>query len=75
MTRTSLNVKIDVRGGRVEKIEKIVNFNKGGNGGHTARVILKNDWIKDMGLSKEENKISMEYDPIEKSIIIKKLTK
>lgn len=75
MTRTLLSGKIDVRGDGVEKIEKIVNFNKGGNGGHTARVILKNEWIKDMGLSKEENKISMEYDPVEKSIIIKKLTK
>lgn len=59
----------------MEKIEKLVNFNKGGKGGHTARIILKSSWIKDMGLNKDDNLVTMEYDEQSKTILIKKLAK
>ena len=55
-----------------EKIMKKVNFNKGGTGGYAARIILNNEWINDMGITKENNEIELTYEQETKEIIIKK---
>ena len=44
-----------------DKIIKKVNFNKGGTGGYAARIILNNEWINDMGITKENNEIELTY--------------
>lgn len=55
-----------------KKIIKKVNFNKGGTGGYAARIILNNEWINDMGITKENNEIELTYEQETKEIIIKK---
>ena len=52
---------------------KKVSFNKNGTGGITPRTNLPMEWVKDMQISKDENKILISYDREKKEIIIKKL--
>ena len=58
----------------MEKINKTVNFAKSGSGSYTPKTNLPMEWVKDMGIDKENNKIIMEYDRDKKEITIKKLT-
>ena len=46
----------------MEEIKKTVNFAKGGSGSYTPKTNLPMEWVKDMQISKEENKILMVYD-------------
>ena len=63
----------DVRGeGMDKKLEKKVNFNKGGTGSYTPRINLDMRWITDMGISQEENEVVLEYNEKEKKIIVTK---
>lgn len=55
-----------------ESIKKI-NFNKSGSGGITPKTNLPMEWVRDMEISKENNKILMIYDREKKEITIKKL--
>ncbi len=57
----------------MEEIKKTVNFAKGGSGSYTPKTNLPMEWVKDMQISKEENKILMVYDKEKKEITIKKL--
>ncbi len=56
----------------MEKMIKKVSFNKSGTGGITPRTNLPMEWVKDMQISKDENKILISYDREKKEIIIKK---
>lgn len=58
----------------MKEVKKIVSYTKSGSGSFTPRVIIPTDWLKDMEISKENNKISMKYDEEAKEIVIKKLT-
>lgn len=58
-----------------KKINKTVNFAKSGSGSYTPKTNLPMEWVKDMQISKEDNKILMEYDREKKEITIKKLAK
>ena len=55
-----------------EKIEKNVNFNKGGAGGYTPRITLNSKWVNDMGITKENSEIELTYKQETKEIVIKK---
>lgn len=56
----------------MEEIIKKVNFNKSGTGGYTPKLNLKTEWLKDMGINKEENEVLIKYNKETKEIIIKK---
>lgn len=58
----------------MKEVKKVVSYTKSGSGSYTPRVIIPMDWLKDMGISKEDNKILMEYNEDKKEITIKKLT-
>lgn len=51
-------------------IEKTVNFNKSGSGSYTARVILPAEWLRNLGITKEDNKVILELE--DDKIILKK---
>lgn len=63
----------DGRGRAMEEVKKTVNFSKSGSGSYTPKTNLPMEWVKDMQITKEENKILMIYDREKKEIIIKKL--
>lgn len=46
---------------------------KSGAGSDTVRLTIPVSWIRDMGLSKEERVVEIEYDKENKKIIIKKV--
>lgn len=58
----------------MEEVKKTVNFAKSGSGSYTPKTNLPMEWVKDMQLSKEDNKILMMYDKEKKEITIKKLS-
>lgn len=58
----------------MEEIKKTVNFAKSGSGSYTPKTNLPMEWVRDMKISKEDNKILMIYDKEKKEIIIKKLS-
>ncbi|MDM0987417.1 AbrB/MazE/SpoVT family DNA-binding domain-containing protein [Clostridium perfringens] len=53
------------------KEEKKINFNKGGNGSASGRVILPARWLKHLGITEENNKVTLEL--VDDQIIIKKV--
>lgn len=53
------------------KEEKKINFNKGGNGATSGRVILPARWLKHLGITEENNKVTLEL--VDDQIIIKKV--
>ncbi len=57
----------------MEEVKKTVNFAKGGSGSYTPKTNLPMEWVKDMQISKEDNKILMIYNREKKEITIKKL--
>lgn len=59
----------------MEEAIKKISFNKSGTGGITPKANLPMEWVKDMQISKEDNKILMMYDREKKEITIKKITK
>lgn len=40
-------------------IEKKISFNKGGNGGYTLKLGIPLDFANELGLTKEENKVTL----------------
>ena len=56
----------------MEEISKKINFSKSGTGGYTPRLNLKTEWLKNMGISKEENEVLIKYNEETQEIIIKK---
>ena len=52
------------------KEEKKINFKKGGNGSISGRVILPARWLKHLGITEENNKVTLEL--VGDQIIIKK---
>ena len=50
---------------------KSVNFNKSGSGGVSGRIILPLKWLEGLGISQENNKVSLELQG--DKIIIKKV--
>ena len=58
----------------MEEIKKTVSYTKSGSGSFTPRVIMPTNWLKDMGIDKENNKVLPKYNKNTKEIIIKKLT-
>ena len=52
------------------KEEKKINFNKGGNGATSGRVILPARWLKHLGITEENNKVTLELE--DNKIVIKK---
>ncbi len=58
----------------MEEIKKTVNFAKSGSGSYTPKTNLPMEWVRDMEISKEDNKILMIYDKKKKEITIKKLS-
>ena len=52
------------------KEEKKINFNKGGNGATSGRVILPARWLKHLGITEENNKVILELE--DNKIVIKK---
>ena len=52
------------------KEEKKINFNKGGNGATSGRVILPAKWLKYLGITEENNKVILELE--DNKIVIKK---
>lgn len=53
------------------KKERTVNFNKSGSGSYTPRLSLPINWVRELGITKEDNKVSLEFEG--DKIIIKKL--
>ena len=58
----------------MEEIKKTVNFAKSGSGSYTPKTNLPMEWVRDMEISKEDNKILMIYNKEKKEITIKKLS-
>ncbi|MDK0563177.1 AbrB/MazE/SpoVT family DNA-binding domain-containing protein [Clostridium perfringens] len=52
------------------KEEKKINFNKGGNGATSGRVILPARWLKHLGITEENPNVTLEL--VGDQIIIKK---
>ena len=50
--------------------EKKINFVKGGTGSYTTRVILPVEWIRHLGITKEDSGIRLEL--IDNKIVIEK---
>lgn len=48
-------------------------FNKNSNGHLTPRAILPKSIVDDMGITQHEREFSLEYNPKNKTIIIKKI--
>lgn len=59
----------------MDKVNKTINFSKGGSGSYTPKVNLPMQWVKDMMITKEDNGITLEYDRETKVITIKKTVK
>lgn len=38
-----------------------INFSKSGSGSINARLILSNKWLKELGITKEENEVEVEF--------------
>lgn len=57
----------------MKKEERKVLFNKGGNGGITARVSLPIEFLRELGIDKDNNIVYIEKE--EDKIIIKKESK
>lgn len=53
--------------------EKKINFVKGGSGSYTTRVILPVEWVRHLGITREDSEIKLEL--IDHKIIIEKLNK
>ena len=51
--------------------EKTINFNKSGSGSTSGRIILPSKWLKHLGITEEDNKVTLEL--VEDKIILKKL--
>ena len=51
---------------------KAVNFNRGGSGSISGRIILKKEWLEDMKINIDEPWIELNYDEKLKRIIIEK---
>ena len=51
---------------------KAVNFNKGGSGSISGRIILKKEWLEDMKINIDEPWIELNYDEKLKRIVIEK---
>lgn len=58
----------------MEEVIKKISFNKSGTGGVTPKTNLPMEWVKDMQISKEDNKVLMVYNKEKKEITIKKVT-
>lgn len=50
--------------------EKKINFVKGGSGSYTTRVILPVEWIRHLGITKEDSNVRLEL--IDNKIVIEK---
>lgn len=57
----------------MEEIKKTVNFAKSGSGSYTPKTNLPMEWVRDMEISKEDNKILMIYDKKKKRNYYKKI--
>lgn len=55
-----------------DKLVKKINFNKGGTGSYVPRIILNSEWVRDMGITKENNEVEVNYNRENKEIVIKK---
>lgn len=53
------------------KEEKKINFNKGGNGATSGRVILPAKWLKYLGITEDNPNVTLEL--VGDQIIIKKI--
>lgn len=56
----------------MEERKLTVNFNKSGSGSLTPKVTLPIKWLRDMGVTKEQREITVQYNEETQEIVIKK---